>query len=125
MNSWELSLPPERPQRIKGRFVKGHTAWHKGKKVKWNRTPEVDAKCRSNLIYGSKKGHVPWNIETGTPILMFKNGVEIGSFRSMGEAERKTGIRKQYISQCIKGKQKHAHGFEFKKLTNEEEHEKE
>lgn len=122
MSSYELTLPPERPQRIKGKFIKGHTPWHKGKKgIKWMRRPESDAKCKSNLKPDNSKGKRPWNYGKGRKILMYKGGLEIGCFSSAHECERETGISNQSIYGVLKGKSKQTHGYNFKYLEKDEE----
>ena len=52
----------------------------------------------------------------GRSILQYtKDFILLNEFRSISDASRKLGICKQAISQCIKGKQKTANGFIFKK----------
>lgn len=120
MSSYELKIYPERPQRIKGKFIKGHNPWHKGKKgIKWMRSPEIEAKCRANLKPDNSKGKKPWNYGTGKKVLMFKNGVEIGCFDSARACERETGICNQSIYRVLKGVQNQTNGYTFKYLDNE------
>lgn len=121
MSSWELSLPPERPQRLKGKFTKGHNPWHKGKRIGSKHSVEARTISNANLMKGSEKGHIPWNVGRGRKVLMFENGIEIGCFDTAGVCQKKTGINRRYIYNVLEGKQRHAKGYTFKYLENYEE----
>lgn len=57
---------------------------------------------------------------TSLPVVqMTLSGVELHSFESMKEAERKTGISVQQISMCCSGKITRAGKYKFKKIERE------
>jgi len=71
---------------------------------------------RQALVIGTE--HFSVNMEE--IVQMDGNGVELGRYKSIGEASRKTGLWHANISDVIRGKQHSAGGFIFIKSKDKE-----
>lgn len=75
--------------------------------------------CLENLRAVSKDEHLKKTIEaainkTRTPVDQYLGGVFVASYASMHEAERKTGIPQNHISEVCRGVLKTAGGYSWK-----------
>jgi hypothetical protein len=74
-----------------------------------NQTHAYRVLGRKNPRLGMRGGKCPF----AKTVLQIKDGKIIGEFYGMKEAERQTGTRSQYISNCCRGVQKTASGFQW------------
>lgn len=119
MENYELYLPHnfsvEKRNPVTGRFEKGHMPANKGVKM----PDEIREKIKHTFF---PKGHKPKNHyhlggKHTIPVEMWHNGKIIGVFRSIGEAEMKTGIQRRNINKVVSGERKSAGGFVWKRAN--------
>lgn len=71
-----------------------------------------------NLEWCTQSHNIRHGVDIGLyktkPIIQYKDGIEVGRYKSCHEAERTTGIRNQHIWKCLHGKQKSTGGYEWK-----------
>lgn len=106
---WDLEqMIGQRPTRkANGQFVKGQTAWNKGKKLsEWMPDAEKRTKILSGLTHTGNPNLAGWNAK---PIAGIK-GNKVVFFESSVDAERKTGICARNIRNVCRKKRKFAGG---------------
>ena len=74
--------------------------------------------AESNLEWCTQSDNIRHGIDIGLyktkPIIQYKDGIEVGRYKSCYEAERITKIKHQHIWNCLQGKQNTTKGYSWK-----------
>ena len=108
------NLSNDKVERVRGRWVKGHTTWNKGRKGYTAKTPEAEDRIKAGLETGRKGGHRRPDNEKrlGRAVAFFsKNGIP-NCFDSIARAGRwliaqgyatsENGAKRNIIRSCNK-----------------------
>lgn len=110
----ELYIPIERPTRnlVNGRFLKGHTSYNKGKKIKFH-SIWSERRCLRNLEKGRIMPHKTGGGMNKKAVVVIKDGKLVGRYDSVTLAGEKLNITPSQISAvCLKKKRyKTARGY--------------
>lgn len=116
----ELYIPPERPQKYKGKFLKGNIPGNKGKKWEDFYSEETIKKLRDHLKKIQKMKKPRKNpITKEVKVIAIKDG-KYFYFPSAKIASQKTGANHGHIIQCCRKKAKTCGGFKWFYENDEE-----
>ena len=114
MKRYELYIEPRRLERNphNGQYLKGHTAYNKGRSMAEYMTPEKLRRWKRNIVR-NLEGHRPIGACARPVFMLDGEGRTVAWFPSAKAASEKTGISTASISQAINGVHHTAGGYRW------------